>query len=361
MTAAFAVEQSEWHWSRFTEFCLYEMASGGPDPHMRYVGEMSKHEPFDEKAWRIGLYVAFYNVPTAEVIWKAWSWKHVWADMNSDDPQFPDWLAVNWPRFQIRRERRAARTVNKMTASLKQYIFWLHEEFLPAVSDLPKDPISAYEVVWDQARDNVPYFGRYALTKLLEGYLRAGVRIETPDIRPNGGWSPRTTLNLLSGFDSDPQDNRAETIRLINAISTDAHEELAVRMGFAIDYFRFEVMLCEYHESYHGKRQYPGRSNDSELSYLRKIEAAWPEAGRSMMYEARRVLCPPEALGEAKILGERWDGVRPELGLLLSEQGKTWSDLLYRYNIGMDMAALPPPSASDLKRVRILAETALLS
>jgi hypothetical protein len=322
------MHDAAWHTDRFTEFCLYEMATGGPDPHMRYIGKMSEDEPFEEKLWRIGLYVAFYNVPTAEVIWQQWSWRRVVADLTGPEPRFTDWLAETWPRLTLRKERRAARSIPKMTHSLTDYIFWTKEELLPMLRDLPPDGEAAYHTLWDQANDNIPYFGRYALLKLLEAYRRAGVKITTPDICAKGGWSPRMTLNLITGFDIDPYDNLRPTIGKVDALAADALSQLNARLGLAmpLDFFRFEVMLCEYHESYESKRQYPGRSNDSELKYAAKIAESWP-GNESRMLWARQELCPYEALGEKN----GWDGPREDLGPLLSGTGQTWSDILFTY------------------------------
>ncbi len=54
----------------FKEFVKYEMMTGGPDPHMKAVVELSKDLPLKEKFWRAALYVGVYNVPSAEAIWR---------------------------------------------------------------------------------------------------------------------------------------------------------------------------------------------------------------------------------------------------------------------------------------------------
>lgn len=316
----------DWHREKFAEFCLYEMATGGPDPHMRYIGEMSRGVGFAEQIWRVGLYVAFYNVPTAEVVWKHWPWHAMWSDLNSKDPMFPVWLAAHWPQLTLRKEARARRTIQKMNRVLSEYALWTQTDLKEFLSDIPEDGHVAFEELWKEAEDGIPYFGRYAISKMVEAYRRFGVKVETPDIRARGGWSPRTTLNMITGFDIDVHDDRKSTVAKVDSLARDGLAELNFRLGYDIDYFRYEVMLCEYHESYHSKRQYPGRSHDSELKYAGTIAARW-NLHTTDMWRARASIAPQECLGESG----GWIGTREDLGGLLSEKGYTWSDLLYRY------------------------------
>jgi hypothetical protein len=342
------VASADWHAARFAEFCLYELASGGPDPHMRYVGHMSRDVDWAERAWRIGLYVAVYNVPTAEVIWQHWPWAKVWPDLQSKTPMFPRWIGTKWPGFQIRRERRAARTREKMVASLIELATWSAYD-LPRLANggLPADGEAAYEVMWAESSE-ILYFGRYAQTKLLEAYRRyLPLRITTPDVRPEGGWSPRTTLNLLTRETDDVHVNGKRVLERANWAAARVRSDLSVRIGLMLDYFRLEVLLCEYHESYHGKRQYPGRSNDSELRYLRKVQAVWPDY-ETQMLNARRELCPAQVLGETN----GWEGPRENLGPMLATSGEVWSDLLWEYRADSVFKArnMGPASITALAR-----------
>ena len=90
----------------FAQHIEYDLAAGGPDPHMRCTGHMVRDVSWEEKVWRIGCYVGVYNVPSAEVIWQHWPWKRV-----INDPEgLASWIAENWKGLNFRRERRAVRT-----------------------------------------------------------------------------------------------------------------------------------------------------------------------------------------------------------------------------------------------------------
>jgi hypothetical protein len=358
MTTAVPVD----HWRQFKEFALYELAAGGPDPHMRYAGKAAFPYGWDEIIWRAGVYIAFYNFPTAEVVWQHWPYK----DAATYDGGVEAWLLEHWQGLKTRRERRTVRTPEKMAACLTGYLEWMKR--LPAVlKELPADPEDAYEALWEEAED-IPYFGRYATFKLLEFYRRyADVNIRMPDIRPEGGYSPRLTMAMFGGFRLDPRSggewlsreeayvNRPEALGRVDVAASLVLRRMQMELNLPIDYYLVEVFLCDYRQSWEGQRQYPGRSNDSELGYYEAIKPYWGDRYTSELPFLRGNLTPALCRGE---LGG-WKGVREVLGTVLHEHGYTWSDLLYDYTNTLSFGNPEERRTVSLEGIYDLAKRAL--
>lgn len=314
------------HWQHFTEFCEYELATGGPDPHARYIGMLAFPHSWKEIVWRGGVYAAVYNAPAAEAIYRAWPYER----MATEPRLLSEWIIQHWAGIPLRRERRAVRTPEKLTRCLNSYAAWMDYQLRPFLENLHPDPYVAYDQMWKAADRALYGFGRYALTKLLDYYERyCDISISMPDIRPVDGWSPRETLQLFypgTYINAHSQNERA--LRVTNHYAAHAKDRLAVENGLDMDWFRFEVLLCEYRQSCEEERQYPGRSIDSELKYLHAVDAYWAGGNwQSGIWQMRRVLHPSECLGEV----HGWDGPRDDLGGFLNATGHTWSDLLWEY------------------------------
>lgn len=313
-----------WHFEKFAEFTVNELAVGGPDPHMRYVGELSKALSPEEIAWYCGVYLSVYNAPAAEVVWHNWPRQAVLENPTS----LLGWLQDNWKGVPLRRERRDVRTPTRLAACLTGYAHW-QEDVLPnALRGLPEDPVAGYDLLWTLA-GQLHSFGRYACFKLLEALARYAYP-ELPrlhDIRARGGWSPRLTLALLEPtMKHHARRDTAPAIAEAEAVATQLRYDLCEHLGLDIDWYTFEVMLCDYRQSYEGKRQYPGRSIDSELAYLATVKEHFKYYG-SEIPAIRTRLHPSWSLGE--VWG--WDGPRNELGTVLADHDYTWSDIRYVY------------------------------
>lgn len=311
------------HEKRFVEFCEYELLTGGPDPHMAAAVEIGRPLPRAEALWFVHLYVAFYNVPSAETVWRHWPHDEARADTSG----FQGWLVENWWKLAVRRERR---TVNSPTKMHRCCAAFFEQEVPGELEALPSS--AGFEGLWGFAT-SLPHVGRYAATKLTEAWYRLGeTPHECPDIRAAGGWSPRSTLLLLFG-EGDPRDDSPQAVRQAESLAAELRRELGQQRSVHLSPFQLEVLLCEYKESAVTRRQYPGRSLDSELGYERAIREQWPGGGPSLHMAARRALAPSWALGEA----QGWAGVRPELGHVLSRFGYTWSDKIYDYRATEDL------------------------
>lgn len=320
---------TEDHWRFFPEFCKWELASGGPDPQLAMIAGMSKGVSDEELLWRAGCYISVYNVPYAEAIWREWPWKRVLAKRNQLEP----WLRKNWSKITTRIERRCIRKPEWLAQFLLDYS--IHAKMLPQLRKECKSKLrpDAYEFMWEENLQ-VKNLGRYVNIKLLEFLRRyADFSIATPDIRPKGGWSPRTTLSLLWEDPSIQEaNNKPELLERINKRCWDTINRLSKDHKVIIDLFQLQVMLCEYRESFEGQKQYPGRSLDSELKYARKAETEW--GIKSEIWKARKALFPKQHLGEL----HGWEGPRERPAHCLTDCGYTWSDLLYDFSATTDFA-----------------------
>lgn len=318
------------HWDKFAEFCLWEMNSGGPDPQIPLVGEMSKGLSADERMWRAGCYVSVYNVPFAEAIWEHWSYKDIQGNMSL----FRDWLNTEWDKIVTRVERKTVRRPEWMFEYFNSYYAFMRNDVLPAIHLTSQwSPEARYLYFWDLTISRIKRFGRYVALKLLESYsLYCNIPMTAPDIRPKDGWSPRTTLALLQPkflHSIAREDNDPVTLQAVNLAVKETQRRLLNDYDVDIDLFKLQVVLCEYRESYESKKQYPGRSHDSELGYWHKREALWGTQPYSKnMLLARSRIFPWQHLGEWTT---DWLGPRKECGQVLATYNYTWTDMLYDY------------------------------
>ncbi len=314
----------DFHWKAFVNFSKYELLAGGPDPHMRLLGPMMRDLFEEGKVWMIGCYMAGYNIPTAEILYNRFSPEYVRTDIE----EVERWLRENWKGLYIRRERRPVKSPKRLAQYLYSYAWWMEEEFEKLVK--AKD----FEEVWDGV-GKIRYVGRYAQLKLCETLRRyTGVSLELPDVRAKGGWSPRIGLSYLYPSQAEALNGNDSVFNLQLATGLGVRtQELLRASDINVDMFHVEVLLCDYKQAWHG-RQYPGRSNDSELEHYHTVYSYWGDSYDTKMFKARQDIMPGWALGE----NCGWDGVRKPLTTVLREHGYTWSDSKYDYNATTDFA-----------------------
>ncbi len=311
------------HFRFFAEFCQQELLIGGPDPHMKLVGWMAQADScsWQESAWRGLCYCAVYNVPTAHALW---------THLPADPGQFQEWVARNWDGIAFRRERKAIwgqpkDGVSNLGRCLQSAATWLNGKLATGIE--PTWP--NYETAFKDAC-SIYGFGRYIGQKFVE-YCRRylGTTAQVPDIRPKDGWSPRKALSLLYPEHSAALNDEGKNplaIATVNELAAKTRHKLLYQFGVEVDYYLLQVLLCDYKQSIIGCRQFPGKSQDSELEYDARLTPHWGRC--EQMYQARRALFPSQALGE--LAG--WPRVRKELGYVLRDFGYTWSDLLYDFH-----------------------------
>lgn len=317
------------HWSNFAEFCRWEMKAGGPDPHMRLAARMAENDGADwlEQVWRGLCYLGVYNVPTAAAVWNEWPW----VKARGASGKFTSWLGRHWKGgIALRRERKAVLSPVKLGRYFDSAVQWLRDKQdngLGWIGDCDLSPRERYDTGWEDVQ-SIYAMGRYVANKFLE-YARRYLNVNSPayDIRSRGGWSPREGLALLWPYYAETLcgDDSPEACAVADHCASQTRTAVQEQYGLDLDYYNLQVLLCDYKQCYVGRRQFPGRSQDSEIAYERKIAPHW---GRNVaMYAARRQIFPTEVLGEVR----GWNRVREELGDCLAVHGYMWSDFCYDY------------------------------
>jgi hypothetical protein len=316
----------EQHLKGFTEFCRWEKATGGSDPHMRVAELVAKERYPDDRmgqAWFVGLYTACYNVPAAEIMTTL---RHYPQDVLEDVSGFEEEISEVWPFLPMRRERKAAGFGRQKLADyIVGYARFLDEFGLSYLDDTDN-----FDECYSLLQDSIKYNARYFTMKLYEVMHRTINNPKYPmtDIRPKKGQYARRTLTFINP-QHDPYSDKPEALAEAHSLSLGLMDVLWEE-GVELDWFTFEVMLCNYRQAADG-RQYPGRALDSELGHY--IQAsAYPI--KFHMMEKRLEVSPPECLGEI----QGWGGRRKELGRCWPDHGYTWCDILYDYNAMIDIA-----------------------
>lgn len=318
------------HMVWFAEFCEREIAAGGPDPHMRLTERLALGADPIESWWIAGCYFAVYNFPTAEALAREMP---IGVALALGPERIEAFLKDVWPGIATRRERRSVRIPRELARCLYSWADFTERWHNDGQPWFYSHPELNYGWFWELAQSKVHALGRYSSLKLLELLGRLGAPLAMPDLRIAGGWSPRAAMALILPEQADWLNG---TDRVAEAES--AGEWIRDKVSKAIDHpltrFEAQVLLCDYKQSYLGKRQYPGRSQDSEMEYAAALEPHWRE---TQMWRFRAEIFPHWALGELN----GWHGVRKPLGSCLAEFGYTWSDERYDWLASADDLSTP--------------------
>ena len=307
----------------FWDFVRLDRLTGGPDTHLDMIAHMSKDMNWVDGIWLAGCYVSVYNVPSGYRLWEAYPWSRVLADRAG----VGRFVADNWEGLSFRRERRAVRSIPKLTKHLNSYANWVLHTAPMFFDNYDKNtnPERRYVQLWESLDRSVWGLGRYALMKLLETFTRQEyIPLSLPDIRPIGGDSPREQLAELY---NTPRLKKGNTDRDIADVADRAGHLRWVgkKQGIDITMFQTEVYLCEFKQATK-YNQYPGRALDSEFGHYEKTAAyfgEWPD-----FFRIRSEMFPEWALGEKNGWMER----RTELGECIPDHNYVWSDSIYDYH-----------------------------
>lgn len=316
------------HLRYFAEFCQGVAWTGGTTPHMLLTVRAGEGLDRWEKLWRAGCYGFVYNEPTAEILWNRWKpgvWKR---------DELIEWARTNWKGVKFRKERKAARSPERLTDCMTTYSSYM--EIIPTrewFKSKHMDPKERYFAAFDDICENVKYFGRYITIRLIETYRRMfNLDMPMPDLRPVEGDHPRKALALmypeymkeLMGGNSDGE------IEVVNAVVEMCRDDMKRLYKLDVDYYEMQSLLCEYKQSVLAAHQYPSKSIDSFLAYFYKVYEYWGDdmARKSELFKFRKNVFPEWVLGEI----QGWNNVREELNRTLIDYGYTWSDRLYDYN-----------------------------
>lgn len=306
------------HFRGLAEFVRGVELAGGTTPHVSMTVEMMDRldDPL-EKLWFAGCYALVYNWPTAERIWLEWRPEEVTYE------SFLRWTEQKWDGLALRKERKAVYGKPKFAECAVTYLGMAKR--LVNADTWP----SGYEDAF-QLLGPVKYMGRYIGIRWVEVMRRAfNTDWEMPSILSDGGEHPRKALALL--YPEEASDllsgNSKRNLRIADIAADRCLVDMNLEYGVQTDYYELQSLLCEYKQSALGKKQYPGKSIDTEMDYFRRIYAYWGEAKAeaSFFYSIREACFPEWSLGEKN----GWSGVRKELGATLVDYGYTWSDAVY--------------------------------
>lgn len=292
------------HLRRFAEFCAAELATGGPDPQLATMTELSRGKPLRDRIWLAGCYCSHHCVSSAYAVWRNWPLSQVL----DQGPELHIWLDENWSYLPVRPEMKSHRMVEKRARCLLDFARLAFNFERVRWSELPFGEMLQYDSLWNWSIDNVKFFGRYMAIKFLEQLRQIGVQnTELKDLRGKNAWSPRRALAMIWPDEpglTDEHDKSLEAVTLVEDYADRTRKELAEEFGVECSFFQLQVMLCEYREACVGG-YYPGASLDEELDYMR-LTAEKFDLGE--VYEVR------SRLFSWKYLGERnnWRGTRRE-------------------------------------------------
>lgn len=301
------------HWPTFTEFVKQELATGGPDPQVQLIAELCKGHPVRERVWLAGCYAAHHCVPSAYMVWLHWRPEKVYADCGSL-ADLEKWLREHWAGLPVRAEMRSHRMPEKRAQCLQDFakfaLVWEDRRF------------ADFDNLWDVSIAEVKYFGRYMAIKYLEMLrLVADTGFEMPDMRAQGGWSPRRTLGMLWPEEAILSQKGNQSIAAIGAteLALLKTQTLLREAGVTVSKFQLQVLLCEYREALNAG-YYPGASHDEEMTFINIVEEHFGFEMVRPIYEARKRLFPVQVLGEHG--NPPWSGVRPEKFLPFKVEGR---------------------------------------
>lgn len=325
MTTTFTAED---HFIHFAEFVKAVELASGTTPHVAMTVEsMNRLDDPLEKLWFAGCYALTYNWPAAE---------RLFLERRPDNPPDVDWLTEHWAGLPLRKERKSVFRKDYFARSAATYANLAME-----LVDDPPWPLS-YESAFSMFTQGTYCMGRYIAIRWLEVMRRAFPASCSdwvmPSILSDGGQHPRKALALiypaygkwlLGG-------NDARELRVSDTAAAQLKVDMELEYGIQTNFYEMQSLLCEYKQSVLGRKQYPGKSIDTEVDYFDKVQAHWSPALGSSAWDAIR---PSQFLDVRKhcfaykFLGEfsGWHGVRPELSSVLAEFGYTWSDVTYDY------------------------------
>lgn len=317
--------QQQFHYRCFEEFTRYEIASGGPDPHLKMASALALED--EDPLWCAGCYTSSYVVATNYVITSRFSRR----DVLKDPSKLKKFIVDNWEFLPIRKERRVNGTgPEKLAEIIYEYGKWLDAGGVDALEGL------SYEETFKAV--NPPHHGRYFKTKIYE-VLRltldkmGGFSLpEMEDIVPKGGAHPRKAFLNFFATHSHKSD-KSEDLSEANRYASELKSHLFTK-GLSVGWFTLEVLLCNYRQAVAGG-QYPGRAHDSELGHCKTVAKKFNVSARRVL-ECRSEMFEPKFLGE---VDDKWEGRRLELGKVMMKHGYVWTDTLYNYRSTTDLSS----------------------
>jgi hypothetical protein len=311
------------HFRHFAEFVRAVELTGGTTPHVAMTVEsMSRLTDDVDKLWFAGCYALTYNWPAAE---------RLFLEVRPEDAAgMLPWLEEHWAGLPLRKERKAVFRKPFFVESAATYADYAF--ILASADSWP----GTYNAAFASFVRSCKYMGRYIAIRWLEVMRRAFPRDcagwVMPDILSDGGQHPRKALALMYPAHAEALlgGNSPAELTVSDRLSSTLMVDLELTYGVKTDFYELQSLLCEYKQSALGRKQYPGKSIDTEMDHWNRTYAHWGgvKQNESQFFAIRATCFPEWALGETD---GRWWGVRPELGGVLADFGYTWSDFVYNY------------------------------
>jgi hypothetical protein len=313
------------HRQGFIDFVALETASAGPSPNLHLIAKAAEELPNTrtDRAWFAACYAAIYNTPGALLLFDRFGvgdCEHFPADVEA-------WLEANKAGIPVHSNRlRTHGSMRKLSEGLAALAdFVVADEF---------ERGDDYDRLWAQVHE-VKAVGRYFGIKFAGALHRLGLtEARQYDIRARGAKNGRRTLALIFPDDAELLDlksggNSKEAVGLAEFHAQQLRLEVH-GYGLECDWFQFEALLCEYNQMVKGDR-YPGKTSDSDLDALRRVEAHFGVDHLPCLqtWRARSEALPPFALELQK---------RKPLLDVYKLHGYEWSDALYDYDATDNLA-----------------------
>lgn len=258
-------------------FAAAHVRSHDIDPVYPILSWLERNQGEEDALERSLIYVAFYNVASAETFRLA------------DDPAML--------RLPTGIERRGLRGGAPMSAHLEG-LYHLRAEYGSLRAWL-----LSQGATWNQVREAVELAygnGRWASYKTVEILAKVhGWPLTAPDMGNYGSSGPRWTLNLL--YPDLPPGDSAAAVDAADAAAADLLAALAER-DVVLGIEELETVLCDFGSMTKG-HFYVGHDIDKMLEQT--LHPSVPAAVRELLWMARAEALPTEYLGELR----GWSGV----------------------------------------------------
>lgn len=320
----------EEHFVHFAEFVKGVELAGGTTPHVAMtVQSMSRLDDPLEKLWFAGCYALTYNWPAAE---------RLFLEVRpSEAPGILPWLEEHWDGLPLRKERKSVFRKTYFARSAAAYATFAWGMSGPAA--WPETYTEAFDLF---VRANY-CMGRYIAIRWLEVMRRAFPDAcagwVMPSILSDGGQHSRKALALVypGAAEALLGGNKPHELAASDHAAATLKLDLELTYGLKTNFYEMQSLLCEFKQSALGRKQYPGKSIDTEMDYMTKVLEHWGTYTTTTFWDVRRECFPEWTLGELN----GWDGVRPELGRVLADFGYTWSDAIYDWGASKDDLSVP--------------------
>jgi hypothetical protein len=309
-------------WRDFVQFSQAQLDAQDVDPVYPVLRILQRDLTREQRFWHTFLYVAFYNIASAE---EAFAYVNELGTLPAELASLPTGVE--------RRGLRGGQPLNRHLASLAEiaHAEGSLEAWITGWETAPETPderMAAYRIVRDVKLRQPWGNGRWAAYKTAEILQKVnGLPLQATDMGNDDSTGPRQGLELLFGKPEGSAAEQLETLDKLGVVVMDtlndelrgwlhSHPVFMLRGDVTID--EVETMLCDFHALVDG-RYYVGHDIDQMHDQLKRSKA---QQFMWNAWRARREIFEPRWLAE--VVG-RDPAVEPdrkrayaELGIILT-------------------------------------------